>query len=518
MKKVLSLIVFLFIALALCGQVYRVGDLYTAPDGSKGIVFFVLPDGSGGWVVALTDASTACQWGEVMDIPDLPNNNYGYSTYQQAYLDTAGYQNTAIIRAFQNSTQYAAGKVDFANGWYLPAPAQLGILYAQQSFINNALVNAGGTIMSANWYWTSSEASDNSACRVDFGDNLSTNSDGQYENHAKTNNHRVRAVRSFSYTMDNDLNYSWSTGDSTQIITVSPDQTTTYTVTVTASGGCTDMAEHMIIVNSVANEEVTLSVCDSYEWNGRTYTESGDYTVFFHQSNGCDSAVTLHLTVAHLQDATVSSTSDTICLGGEVTLQVEADGSSSLQVPNVAIGDILCTDNSIVKPSDWPVVGKTAMGIVFYVDNTGEHGWAMHLQEQGTDVMWTPNGQYSDIPTLTNYTVARDAITDLDGYSNTQKIRNAGNATTYPAAYAVDFDNGWYLPAVGQLRLLLCEIVTLNASLQVVGGTQFPMNSVYYNLSSTEFGQNFAWGSGYSGNVISNSKNSGGSVRSVRAF
>lgn len=33
-----------------------------------------------------------------------------------------------------------------------------------------------------------------------------------------------------------------------------------------------------------------------YEWNGQTYTESGDYTQTFVSANGCDSTVTLHLT------------------------------------------------------------------------------------------------------------------------------------------------------------------------------------------------------------------------------
>ena len=119
---------------------------------------------------------------------------------------------------------------------------------------------------------------------------------------------------------------------------------------------------------------------------------------------------------------------------------------------------------------------------------------------------------------MTNYFNARDAITDLNGYSNTQKIRNAGNAAKYPAAYAVDFANGWYLPAAGQLRLLFGEIVTLNASLQVVGGTPFSMDSGWWYWSSTEYGQSDAWHVGYRGNVYGDPKNGYYRVRSVRAF
>ena len=106
----------------------------------------------------------------------------------------------------------------------------------------------------------------------------------------------------------------------------------------------------------------------------------------------------------------------------------------------------------------------------------------------------------------------------MNGYSNTQKIRNAGNATNYPAAYAVDFANGWYLPAAGQLRLLFGEIVTLNASLQVVGGTPFPMDSGWWYWSSTEYGQSYAWGVHGYGYVNDHTKHNNNRVRSVRAF
>ena len=44
-------------------------------------------------------------------------------------------------------------------------------------------------------------------------------------------------------------------------------------------------------------ELVEATACDSYEWSGTTYTETGDYTQTFIAANGCDSVVTLHLTI-----------------------------------------------------------------------------------------------------------------------------------------------------------------------------------------------------------------------------
>ena len=252
---------------------------------------------------------------------------------------------------------------------------------------------------------------------------------------------------------------------------------------------------------------------DSTGW----FTFTNRYTTV----NGCDSVRILQLLVTGTPTLTTLAQPNEICTGQNTTIHAMGENagfSGSGTAPEVAIGDILCTDNTIVKPSAWPVAGKTARGIVFYVDNTGEHGWAVHLQDQGTSVQWTPESQYTDISTLTNYTNARDAITDLNGYSNTQKIRNAGNATKYPAAYAVDFANGWYLPAAGQLRLLYGEIVTINASLQTVGGTPFPMNNNFLYWSSTEYSQSYAWYVNYRGYVNYYPKSHNFRVRSVRAF
>jgi hypothetical protein len=515
MKNILSIFLFFLMPMCIWGQAYRVGDLYTAPDGSKGIVFFVLPDGTGGWVVALNDASTGCTWGDDSDIPDLTNNGYGITDYLQVYWDTAGYQNTAIIRDYQNNNPYyAAGKVDFANGWYLPSPGQLSMLFAQLPFIDSAIVNAGGNLMAPAWYWASAESSSNSACRVDFGESNSTNSDGQYEFHLKSNTHRVRAVRSFSYQTDVELSYIWNTGDNTPDITVTPTQTTTYTIIVSTIGGCADTVEHTIVVGASSNEEISQFACDSYEWNGQTYNQSGDYSVYYQNTTGCDSVVTLHLTIEPTPEATITTSSDVICEGNEVVLQTVA----TIHNTSIAVGDILCTDNSIVKIADWPVSDKTAMGIVFYVDNTGEHGWAVHLHDQATSVHWTPYDLITDVSTLTNYINARDAIMDIDGYSNTQIILNAGDATRYPAAYAVDFANGWYLPAAGQVRLLYGEMVTMNSSLQVVEGTQFSMDTYSSHWSSTERGYDIAWGVNAQGDVYHSFKWDHRNVRSVRDF
>lgn len=154
----------------------------------------------------------------------------------------------------------------------------------------------------------------------------------------------------------------------------------------------------------------------------------------------------------------------------------------------VAVGDILCSDGQILTTSTYPSSGATAIGVVFYVDGTGQHGWAVALQDAG-DFTWGPNS--IDTP-LGNYTNKRQAIYDLDGYQNTQVIRQYG--TDYPAFYAVDFENGWYLPAIGQLNYLYGNLIEVNAGLEVAGGTPFEMDGDWRYGSSTEYSSKYAWG------------------------
>lgn len=559
MKKLLILLI-LCCGGILYAQNYQIGDLYTASDGSRGIVYYLHPDGNGGWVVALNDASTNCVWGTTTDVPGLANqnpisSNGGAHLFHNLMVDTSGYINTRLLRSYQNSsTTYAAGKVDFANGWVLPSPAQLSMLFGQLPFVTSSITNAGGTVLAYDWYWCSAERDASTAWRISFGvcEDVYCN-DGSIYYASKTDYSRVRAVRSFTNSpiaYDTALTYQWNTGSTQPYINVNPAQTTTYQVTATSDYGCSNTAEQTVLVGSGSAQTIYDTICKgagyeangfvltaaetgtagtltrtrtmttsgcssnltlqlmvkspvaelveattfgSYIWNGVTYYESGDYTQTFTAANGCDSVVTLRLTISPMPEADVTATADTICSGDEVTLQTNVTFTSSgpvLHVPPVAIGDILCTDGSIVKPSAWPVAGKTARGVVFYVDSTNAHGWAMHLQDQATSVTW---GNYQvDIPDLPNYS-GTDIPDDINGYSNTQTIRATGPAITYPAAWAVDFDDGWYLPAAGQLSVMSTVIMFVNPTLSLVEGQPLPVDDYYTYWSSTECSATYAW-------------------------
>ncbi|MGP1447123.1 MAG: C25 family cysteine peptidase [Candidatus Limimorpha sp.] len=70
-----------------------------------------------------------------------------------------------------------------------------------------------------------------------------------------------------------------------------------YEQTLSNAFGCDSIVTlHLTLVDSYAIN-VDEQACDSYVWNGTTYTLSGVYTGNFTSVNGCDSIVTLNLTV-----------------------------------------------------------------------------------------------------------------------------------------------------------------------------------------------------------------------------
>ena len=53
-----------------------------------------------------------------------------------------------------------------------------------------------------------------------------------------------------------------------------------------------------MVAQSYQGDEFNVNICEStYEWNGRTYTQSGDYTDTLQTIYGCDSIVTMHLQI-----------------------------------------------------------------------------------------------------------------------------------------------------------------------------------------------------------------------------
>ncbi|MFN5294023.1 MAG: LamG domain-containing protein, partial [Flavobacteriales bacterium] len=129
----------------------------------------------------------------------------------------------------------------------------------------------------------------------------------------------------------NYVSSSWSTGETTPSITVSPTETTTYSVTVT-QGNQTCTSDVIITVNQPSSAAIEASIIEgeTYEFNGQSLIAAGTYEAVLTNAAGCDSLVTLTLSVEELPlTCNIDASSLSVCSGEQIELTVNSSGASS---------------------------------------------------------------------------------------------------------------------------------------------------------------------------------------------
>ena len=166
-------------------------------------------------------------------------------------------------------------------------------------------------------------------------------------------------------------------------------------------------------------------------------------------------------------------------------------------------------------------VGDFAQGgIVFWVDETGQHGLVAAKEDQSTGVRWYAgtygntqakgDGPFSGEANTSIIIAAQVAIGD-DGSTYAARICNELQVTEGGKTYG-----DWYLPSKEELNLMYQNKATIDATAGVNGGSGFA--SAYY-WSSTENNNNNAWKQNFdNGNQNNNNKNNTNRVRAVRDF
>ena len=92
-------------------------------------------------------------------------------------------------------------------------------------------------------------------------------------------------------------NTSVATINSSGLVTAIAIGTTIIKYVVTNVSGCKDSVSTTLTINTATHNSVNQTACNSYLWNGTTYTTTGVYTYSYNNSTGCASVDTLHLTI-----------------------------------------------------------------------------------------------------------------------------------------------------------------------------------------------------------------------------
>lgn len=290
-------------------QKYNVGDVLYGQDGkAQGVIFWIHPDRTEGWAVAMENIGDKCYWGTTAThIPGLDD----LSSVVQGLADLDGYGNTGKIRAFYGEgSLYAAQQVDYANGWYLPSVGQMRRLMAVSVLVDSVLVSHGGSslfeeaTMGAG-FWTSNSWSNDEACSGDFINYfIKQNFKGKKDGYT-AEKQRVRAIRTFKITeesADGDYTYRWNTGAASPNLTIVPQVgKNDYALTVTpANGKCATTAHKSVWVAAPGETEYYDTICkgERYTKNGFNTAEPGIHQITLPVGAECSVALKLNLTVA----------------------------------------------------------------------------------------------------------------------------------------------------------------------------------------------------------------------------
>lgn len=142
--------------------------------------------------------------------------------------------------------------------------------------------------------------------------------------------------------MQTSASYLWSSGETTNIINVSPTATTTYTVTVSKGTNCYSTDDVVVTVNPLpiadAGDDTQICYGDSVElnasgganylWNTGANTSSileyplttTNYYVTVTDGKGCQSSDQVEIVVINLPTISIFTDNNAICLGESATL------------------------------------------------------------------------------------------------------------------------------------------------------------------------------------------------------
>lgn len=120
-----------------------------------------------------------------------------------------------------------------------------------------------------------------------------------------------------------------------------------YGDTLIAANGCDSIVTLTLTINQATSGEETVTNCGTYTWNGNNYSTSGNYNVTgLTNAAGCDSTATLHLTV--VAAPVISVTGNTEISAGQTTTLTASGATTYTWKQN---GVTVSTSNPFTTPA-----------------------------------------------------------------------------------------------------------------------------------------------------------------------
>jgi hypothetical protein len=155
------------------------------------------------------------------------------------------------------------------------------------------------------------------------------------------------ACSSFTWTAGNGQTYNSST-------------TAIHTISNGAANGCDSIVTLNLTINQPTTHIITATSCVNYVLNAQTYTSSGTYTQTLTNTNNCDSIITLNLTIKQPTAHTITTTA---C--GSYTLNSQTYNSSGVYTQTLTNSnncDSTITLHLTIKQPTSSLLNQTACG------------------------------------------------------------------------------------------------------------------------------------------------------------
>ena len=457
---------------------YKVGDYYNE-NGKRGVVFEVSADGKSGKIVSLYDISAKSAWSI--------NNRSGAIG---AYSMTDGAENSATAIQIEDWKQKmpAFERCDYwGKGWYLPSVKELLTISE-----NKALLNANLNDLLLHTYWSSTEEANPekaNALAINFINN-------EQICVPKSNIYYVRAVAAFGVASEakpqrttapykvGDYYYDgvregvvfeiWDNGNSGKIASKQREIGSWHfddVHTTSEFDGAANMSAAQQSKNyqhNAFNWRANLgegwylpSIRELVQIIKLNYFDS-EAEQFCYLSSSKDHNNNIGVFIKHYK---AKEGSVRYIRGGCHYIRAVATFGSTPRPKTVLARERTAAP---YKVGDYYNDGEKD-GIVFEVSAGGRHGKIVSMCQPLSRIVWSTN------PILYLSTKSKS-----DGVVNMEKVKQqSGWRATYPAfRWCDDLGEGWYLPAINEMKVIIEQSEVLNR------GLIDKLNGIY--LSSTE--------------------------------
>ena len=206
----------------------------------------------------------------------------------------------------------------------------------------------------------------------------------------------------------------------------------TYTQNLQTVNGCDSIVTLNLTISNVVNNDITAAICEGsvYTENGFNASEAGTYTQNLQTTNGCDSIVTLTLSVNPVENTNLSAA---ICEGSVYTengFNVSEAGTHTLNLQTINGCDSIVTLTLTVNP----VANTTLSAAICEGSTYTENGFNESETGTYTQNLQTVNGCDSIVTlNLTVSTVINNDITAAicEGSTYTENGFNVSEPGTY---------------------------------------------------------------------------------------